>query len=117
MPVRTSGLVRGYDPCQVSPCQMTSEPAGASIGTAASTASLLSGCRNCRWLPELRDVDGTPITDTEGRAIVAERYQIPNDIRRARRSTSKVRSATRRDERVKNGVARRSETALVPPAA
>jgi hypothetical protein len=66
---------------------------------------------------ELRDVDGTPITDTEGRAIVAQRYQIPAEIRDARRSISKARTATRRNERVKKGVARRSETPLAPPAA
>jgi hypothetical protein len=66
---------------------------------------------------QLRDVDGTPITDAEGRAIVAERYQIPTEIREARRSISKTRSGTRRDERVKKGVAQRSETPLVPTPA
>jgi transposase len=66
---------------------------------------------------ELRDVDGTAISDAEGRAIVAERYQIPPEIRDARRSISKAQSATRRDERVKKGVATRSETPLAPPAA
>jgi transposase len=66
---------------------------------------------------QLRDVDGTPITDAEGRAIVAERYQIPTQIREARRSISKTRSGTRRDERVKKGVAQRSETPLVPTPA
>ena len=66
---------------------------------------------------QLRDVDGTPITAVEGRAIVAERYQIPAEVREVRRSISKARSATRRDERAKKGVAQRSETPLVPPRA
>ena len=63
---------------------------------------------------ELRDVDGTPITAEQGRAIVTERYQIPDEVRAARRTISKVVSATRRDERVKKGVAKRSKTPLVP---
>ncbi len=66
---------------------------------------------------ELRDVDGTPITAPEGRAIVAAHYQIPDEIRAARRSISKRRSAARRHERVKKGVAKRSETPLVPTPA
>lgn len=66
---------------------------------------------------ELRNVDGTPITAPEGRAIVAAHYQIPDEIRAARRSISKIRSAARRDERVKKGVAKRSETPLVPTPA
>lgn len=63
---------------------------------------------------ELRDVDGTVITEAEGQAIVSERYRIPAEIRDARRSVAKARSATRRDERVKRGVAKRSETPPVP---
>jgi len=63
---------------------------------------------------QLRDIDGTPITDAEGRAIVTDRYQIPTEVRAARRTISKATSATRRDERVKKGVAKRSETPLVP---
>ena len=66
---------------------------------------------------ELRDVDGTPITADEGQAIVQKRYQIPADVREARRSISKTQSAARRDERVKKGVAKRSETPLVPTPA
>ncbi len=34
---------------------------------------------------ELRDTDGTPITVAEGKAIVAERFSIPTEIRNARR--------------------------------
>jgi transposase len=66
---------------------------------------------------QLRDLDGRPITDAEGRTIVAERYQIPPEIRAARRTISNARAVTRRDERVKKGVAKRSETPPVPTPA
>jgi transposase len=66
---------------------------------------------------ELRDVDGRPITVTEGQEIVAARYQVPTEIREARRSVSKARGAIRRDERVKKGVAGRSKTPPVPMTA
>lgn len=35
---------------------------------------------------QLLDIDGTPITRTQGRAIVAERYRVSEDVRRRRRS-------------------------------
>ena len=44
---------------------------------------------------ELRDTDGRPISDTEGRTIVKERYKIPEDVRAARRSISNARSTQR----------------------
>jgi hypothetical protein len=34
---------------------------------------------------ELRDTDGTPISAAEGKAIVAERFSVPPEIRNARR--------------------------------
>lgn len=63
---------------------------------------------------ELRDIDGRPITDTEGRAIVNERYKIPAEVREARRSISRAHIAKRRDERVNKGVVQRSETSPAP---
>jgi transposase len=36
----------------------------------------------------LRDVDGTPVTTTQARAIIAERYTIPKDLRARRRTTT-----------------------------
>ena len=35
---------------------------------------------------ELRDVDGTPITQSEARDIIRERYVVPEEVRRRRRS-------------------------------
>lgn len=84
---------------------------------AAVLVTRIAACLRNRTPYQLRDVDGTPITDTEGRAIVAERYQIPADIRDTRRAIAKTRSAKRRDERVNKGVAKRSKTPLAPPAA
>jgi transposase len=36
---------------------------------------------------QLRDVDGRPVTNLEARAIIADRYQIPEQIRKARTTT------------------------------
>jgi hypothetical protein len=36
---------------------------------------------------QLRDVDGTPVIMKQARAINAERYAIPNDLRALRRTT------------------------------
>lgn len=66
----------------------------------------------------LRDVDGTVITKAQGRAIVAERYVIPPEIRAARRRIFNDRSAARRrDERINTGVASRSKMSPVPAPA
>lgn len=34
----------------------------------------------------IRDVDGTPVSPAEARAIIEERYRVPEDVRRRRRS-------------------------------
>jgi transposase len=44
---------------------------------------------------ELRDVDGTPVTWQEARTIIAERYQVPEEVRK--RNSKQARQA-RRDE-------------------
>jgi transposase len=67
---------------------------------------------------QLRDVDGRPITPAQGRTIVAERYQVPPEIRAARRIISNARSRQRGwDERTRQGVAKRSTVSPVPPPA
>ena len=81
---------------------------------AAVLLTRIVSCLRNGTLYELRDVDGTPITAEQGRAIVAERHQIPAAVRDARRTISKTVTAARRDERVNNGVAQRSKTPLVP---
>ena len=54
---------------------------------------------------ELRDVDGTPVTWQEARAIIAERYQIPEEVRK--RNSKRARK-TRRDKQAERKRKRRS---------
>lgn len=54
---------------------------------------------------ELRDVDGTPITWEQGRAIIAERYHVPEGVRQ--RNSARARRA-RRDRRAERKRKRRS---------
>ncbi len=57
---------------------------------------------------ELRDVDGTPISWQEARAIIAERYQVPKEVRlqrshqahKARRDRQAERKQKRRSHQV-----------------
>ena len=57
---------------------------------------------------QLRDVDGRPITWQEARAIVLERYQVPEDVRRR---TSQRARKERRDRRAERKQLRRSRPA------
>lgn len=66
---------------------------------------------------QLRDTDGTPITESEGRAIIAQRYTVPDKTRAARRSLTATVRQPRRNERAEKGVAKRSETPPVPVSA
>ncbi len=47
----------------------------------------------------LRDTDGNEVTEEEGRAIVAERYRIPEDVRKARRRAARAKQLKRRTGR------------------
>ena len=51
------------------------------------------GLPNAAWIVmargepyELRDVDGAPLSAAEAKAIIAERYQVSEEVRRRRRS-------------------------------
>ncbi|MDQ3717414.1 MAG: IS110 family transposase [Actinomycetota bacterium] len=46
---------------------------------------------------QLRDVDGTPVTTDQARAIITERYAIPKDLRARRRTTTRT-GTDRRDK-------------------
>ena len=48
---------------------------------------------------ELRDVDGTPITATQARTIVAERYAVPKEVRRQRSKRARREQAEQQGER------------------
>ncbi|HIQ05036.1 MAG TPA: IS110 family transposase [Anaerolineae bacterium] len=48
---------------------------------------------------ELRDVDGTPVTPQQARAIIAERYTVPEEVRRRNTRRARRERAERRAER------------------
>lgn len=66
---------------------------------ATTLATRLAACWRRRERYVLRDVDGTPITEIEGRAIVAERYKIPDNVRQARRRASRAKQLKQRTTR------------------
>lgn len=57
---------------------------------------------------ELRDADGTPVTWEEARTIIAERYHVPEEVRK--RNSARARKA-RRDKRAEKKQKRRSHPA------
>ena len=84
---------------------------------AAVLLTRIAACLRSGRPYELRDVDGRAITGAEGRAICAERYTIPPEVRAARRSLRRPQTMKGRDERVTTGVATRSKTSPVPVTA
>jgi len=94
-------------------CETARHHTSAMCTIAAMLLTRIVACLRTGTPYQLRDVDGTTITSAEGRAIVAAHYQIPPEIRAARRTIARQRRTTHRDERVKKGVAQRSKT---PPA-
>lgn len=48
---------------------------------------------------EVRDVDGTPVTPEQARAIIAERYTVPDEVRRRNNRRTRKERAERRAER------------------
>ena len=57
---------------------------------AATLATRIAACWRRREHYALRDVDGRLITETEARAIVAERYKVPDEVRQARRRANRA---------------------------
>jgi transposase len=66
---------------------------------AATMATRIAACWRRREHYVLRDVDGRPITEAEGRAIIAERYRIPAEVRQARRRANKAKQLKGRTSR------------------
>jgi hypothetical protein len=84
---------------------------------AATLLTRIAACLRNGTTYQLRDELGQPITETEGRAIVAARYTITAEVRAARRRTTPSRHP-RRNERAKTEVDnRRSEAPPVPQPA
>ena len=66
---------------------------------------------------QIRDIDGTPLTTAQGRAIVAERYRISGELR-AQRRTSHTKTGTSRRHQESPGAPTpaRPRATLRPPA-
>ena len=67
---------------------------------------------------QVRDTDGTPLTAAQGRAVIAERYHVSDELR-ARRRTSHTKTGTSRRHHESPGAptpARPRTTTLGPPA-
>jgi Transposase IS116/IS110/IS902 family len=86
---------------------------------AAVLLTRIAACLRAATHYLLRDTDGRVITETQGRAIVAERYTVPPEVRAARRTVTPHRHPRRneRNERAKTGVAARSQASPVPQPA
>jgi hypothetical protein len=98
-------------------CQTGRHHTSALCTIATVLLTRIVACLRTNALYQLRDVDGSPITPAQGRAIVAARYQIPPEVRAARPVVSNARSRQRGwDERIEQGVAKRSTMTPVPPA-
>ena len=57
---------------------------------------------------ELRDVDGTPVTPAQARAIIAERYTVPEEVRKRNNRRTRKERAERRLERKQQQKGKRS---------
>ncbi len=66
---------------------------------AATLATRIAACWRAKVPYALRDVDGRLITEAEGRAIVAERYKIPDEVRQARRRANRAKQLKGRTSR------------------
>jgi transposase len=66
---------------------------------AATLATRIAACWRNGERYVLRDVDGTQISDKDGRKICADRYAIPPQVRAARRKTSAAKQHKKRTDR------------------
>jgi hypothetical protein len=73
----------------------------------------IAACLRSHTRYQVRDIDGTIVTEDQGRAIVTARYAIPEATRAARRQLVARTRQPRRNERAEKGVAKRSEAPLV----
>ncbi|GIH11802.1 hypothetical protein Rhe02_98690 [Rhizocola hellebori] len=76
-------------------CQTGRHHSSALCTIATVLLTRIVACMRSGTAYQLRDLDGQPISREQGRAIVTQRYQIPAEIRDARRTISKARSAQR----------------------
>jgi len=84
------------------------------------SATLLTRIISC-WRAgtpyQLRDTDGTPLTTAQGRAIIAQRYRVSDELRAQRRTShSKTGTSRRHQESPGAPTPARPRTTLRPPA-
>lgn len=77
----------------------------------------IAACLRTNTHYQLRDTDGAPITEQQGRAIITQRFAIQPQTRAARRQLVTDTRQPRRNERAKKEVAKRSEALPVPQPA
>ncbi len=65
----------------------------------------------------IRDIDGRPVSPTEARAIIADRYNVTDEIRQRRRSRNGARKTPQRPERPDATGAAFPATTIQPPQA
>jgi hypothetical protein len=54
---------------------------------ATTLLTRIAACWNSQTPYQLRDVDGRAVNNSEGRQIITERYQIPEELRRSQTTT------------------------------
>jgi len=81
---------------------------------AAVFLTRVAACLRTGTAYELRDTDGRPISVQEGRAICAERYAAPAEVRSARCTTPRLKIIKKGDGVDTTGVAKRSKPTPVP---
>jgi transposase len=81
---------------------------------ATTLLTRIATCLRAGVAYELRDVDGRPITEEEGRRICSERYTVPEAVRAARLTVPRSQAVKRRDGVTQEGVAARPEATPVP---
>ncbi|WP_159931020.1 MULTISPECIES: IS110 family transposase [Nocardia] len=74
---------------------------------ATTLLTRIAGCWRRGEHYVLQDVDGSPVTPEEGRAIIAQRYTVPAEIRVTRRTTGRAGASTSRRTEPHNAAARR----------
>ena len=84
---------------------------------AAVLLTRIAACLRTGTTYQLRDTDGRPITEQQGRQIVIQRYTIPHQVRAGRRRVQGPTRPPRRNERAEKGVDKRSEAPPVPEPA
>jgi hypothetical protein len=113
-----ANLARRFDPTLAQRYQRLMCETGRHHNSAVCTVATvlltrITACLRAGVPYEIRDVDGREISKEEGKAIVQERYAIPEAVRAARRSIRK-RSGSGWGSNAESAVAERSKASTTP---